>query len=170
MTDKLRSLYEKHKEIILYLIFGFVTTVASLGAWYLTMKLGVLFLKDENGDPTTLLDAIGSTVQWVVGVLVAFVTNKKWVFVNAEKGSMATLRQLAVFSGSRALTYVLELVMNIGMIYLFEALGYRAFYIFSFEVSERIWAKALTAVAVVIANYILSKLIVFRKKPKSGEK
>ena len=88
MFSKLKSFCKKHREIIAYLIFGVITTVASLGAWYATMKLGVLFLSDEQGNPTTLLDAIGSTVQWVVGVLVAFVTNKKWVFVGVRHRSV----------------------------------------------------------------------------------
>lgn len=170
MFSKLKSFCKKHREIIAYLIFGVITTVASLGAWYATMKLGVLFLSDGQGNPTTLLDAIGSTVQWVVGVLVAFVTNKKWVFVDSEKGWRVTMRQLAVFSGSRVLTYFLELGMNIGMIFIFESLAYKSFYVLGFEVSERIWAKVLTAVAVVITNYVLSKLLVFRKKPKRQEK
>lgn len=164
MLEKLKGLYDKHKEIILYLFFGFVTTVVSLGAWYLTMKVGVLFLADENGEPTTLLDAIGSTVQWVVGVAVAFITNKKFVFTSAEKGIGVTVKQVLTFTASRVLTYFMELFMNIGTIWIFQALGYRAFTLLGFNVDERIWAKAITSVAVVIANYVISKLLVFRNK------
>ncbi|MBQ8849649.1 MAG: GtrA family protein [Clostridia bacterium] len=170
MIGRLKSFYEKHKEIISYLFFGVVTTVVSLGAWYLTMKVGVLFLNDGNGEPTTLLDAIGSTVQWVVGVAVAFITNKKFVFTDAEKGLGVTLRQLLTFTGSRVLTYFMEMGMNIGTIWAFQALGYRAFEVLGFCVDERIWAKAITAVAVTIANYVISKLFVFRKKSQAKEK
>ena len=46
MIGRLKELYGKHREIISYLFFGVVTTVVSLGAWYLTMKVGVLFLND----------------------------------------------------------------------------------------------------------------------------
>lgn len=160
----LKSFYLRYKEIISYLFFGIITTVVSLAAWYLTMKVGVIFLHDGAGEPTTLLDAIGSTVQWVVGVAVAFITNKKFVFVDSEKGVRVTLRQLATFTGSRVLTYFMELFMNIGMIWIFEAAGYKAFSLIGFEVTDRIWAKAITAVVVVIVNYVISKLLVFRKK------
>jgi len=167
---KLRELYSKYRQIIMYIIFGILTTAVSLGAWYLTMKVGVLIMHDENGEPTVLLDALGSTTQWIVGVVSAFVTSKKWVFVDADKGLRVTARQFAVFTGSRVLTYLMELVLNIGTILLFQWLGYRAFSVIGFEVDERIWAKAITSVVIVILNYLISKLLVFRKKPKNGEK
>lgn len=174
MIEKIKKLCVKHKQIILYLVFGFVTTVASLGAWYATMELGVLFWHDGNGEPTAGLDIVGSTVQWVVGVLVAFVTNKKWVFVDADKGVRVTVRQFATFTSSRVLTYILEVLMNLGLIWVFTALGYKSFtlnlVVYSLDVTERIWAKFLTAVAVVITNYVLSKLLVFRKSAKKKEK
>ncbi len=166
--DKLKQLYVKHKQLILYLLFGFITTVASLFACYLTLKIGVVFLHDENGEPTELLDILGSTSQWVVGVLVAFITNKEWVFTDAEKGIRSTVKQLATFSGARVLTYFLEVAVNLGVIALLEAARYKAFslplIIVNIEVSSRIWAKVVSSVLVVVSNYFISKLIVFRKK------
>ena len=58
--SKLKQFYSKHKQLILYLVFGFITTVASLFACYATLKIGVVFLHDENGEPTELLDILGS--------------------------------------------------------------------------------------------------------------
>ena len=165
--NTLKKIYEKHKEIILYLLFGVITTVCSLGACYLTLKLGVLVFHDENGNPTHFLDILGSTSQWIVGVLVSFFTNKFWVFKKAAKGTRATLRQLAIFSGSRVGTYFLEVAINLGVIALLDLLGYRAFdinLIISISVTSRVWAKILSSVFVVIANYFISKLIVFRNK------
>ena len=166
----IKKLYQKYKEIILYVIFGAVTTAVSLAAWYVTMKVGVLFLADENGEPTVVLDAIGSTVQWVVGVVVAFITNKKWVFANADKGFRVTMRQFGVFVSSRVLTYITEMGLNIGMIYLFQLLGYRPFEILGFMITERIWAKVITSSATTAFNYILSKLFVFKKRKVKKEK
>lgn len=166
MVKRLKDFYSKHKEIINYFVFGIITTVASLAAWYATISFGVLIMADETGDPTMLLDAIGSTVQWVVGVAVAFVTNKKFVFVDAERGVWVTIRQLTAFTGSRVLTYFMELFMNIGMIWVFESLGYVSFELLGFEVTERIWAKLLTAVVVVLTNYVVSKLFVFKRKKR----
>lgn len=170
MIDKIKNLYLKHKEVILYFVFGIITTVASFVAWWLTIKIGVIFWHDENGDPTMWLDALGSTTQWISGVLVAFFTNRKWVFVNAERGFRVGVRQLIVFSGSRVLTYFIELGMNLAMIELFQWAGYQSFKLIGFEITERLWAKAITAVIVVVANYFISKLLVFRKSAKNKEK
>ena len=161
---KLKALFEKYKQIILYLFFGIVTTVVSLGVCYLTLKIGVIFLHDENGDPTELLDVIGSTTQWVSGVLVAFITNKLWVFTDSEKGFFPTLKQLGVFAGGRVLTYFLEVLVNLGLIWVIEKLGYSPITLLGVELSARLWAKLITAVIVVVSNYFISKLIVFKKK------
>ena len=59
------------------------------------------------------VDILGSTSQWIVGVLVAFLTNKKWVFTDAEKGTKATFKQLGIFSGARVATYFLEVFINL---------------------------------------------------------
>ncbi len=167
---KLKELYVKYKEIILYLFFGVVTTVVSLAACWVTLKVGVMFdgLRDEAGEPTELLDVIGSTVQWVTGVLVAFFTNKKWVFTDAEKGKSAGARQFFSFCGARVGTYFIEVVINLGVIALFEALNYRAptlnLIVFSLVLSARLWAKVVSSIVVVISNYFISKLLVFKKK------
>ena len=148
--------------IILYLFFGVVTTVVSLAACFATLKIGVVFLNDGQGNPSPTLDVIGSSVQWVVGVLVAFITNKLWVFKGSERGAKSTAKQLGKFAAGRVFTYLLEVVTNLGIIALFGALGYRAFVFSGITLTSRVWAKAITSVIVVIANYVLSKLLVFK--------
>lgn len=163
--SKIKILYEKYKEIILYLFFGVVTTVASLAVCYLTLKVGVIFWHNEKGEPTRLLDVLGSVLQWVSGVLVAFYTNKKWVFTKAQKGKTSTARQLAAFSGARVSTLLLEIVINLAVIAIFDSLGYVAptisLVFFSFALTSRIWAKLISSVLVVVSNYFLSKFFVF---------
>ena len=172
MKKKLWEWIARKKQMILYLIFGVVTTVCSLLACYLTLRLGVLVFHDEKGEPTAFLDVLGSTTQWVVGVIVAFLTNKRWVFVDAARGGRATARQFGAFAGARVATYLLEVVLNLSFIALLELMHYRApsFPLFGQELalSARVWAKALAAVAIVIANYFISKLWIFRK-PNGAE-
>ena len=76
VAAKLKGIVIRKKQLILYLLFGVITTVCSLLAWYVTMHVGVFVFHDENGDPTAFLDVLGSTSQWIVGVVVAFITNK----------------------------------------------------------------------------------------------
>lgn len=163
------SFVTRHKQLILYFTFGIITTVCSLLTCYLTLKLGILipFFRGQDGEPTELLDIFGSTTQWISGVLVAFFTNKKWVFTDAPKGRAAGLRQFWIFSLSRVGTYVLEAVMNLATIQIFELCAYSTIVLavgaVSINLTSRLWAKLITSVAVVIANYFLSKLIVFKK-------
>ncbi len=176
MKQMIRRIYGKYHQLILYLLFGVITTVASLGICYLTLKVGVLIWHDENGAPTAFLDILGSTTQWVSGVLVSFWTNKKWVFTEAEHGRRATWRQLETFSLSRIGTYFLEVFVNLLAIDILERLHYSELVLNPFGIelalSARLWAKVISSILVVIANYYISKLLVFRKKKgssRSGE-
>ncbi len=168
MIGDIKTFYEKHKLVLRYLLFGLITTVLSLAACYFTLKIGVLFIHDENGEPTELLDVIGSTTQWVVGVLVAFFTNKLWVFKNARHGFVESLRQFGLFSASRVGTYFLEVVMNLVFIKIFAVFGYKTITLglfgIDFDLTSRLWAKIIASVFVVISNYYISKLVIFRKK------
>ncbi len=161
--SRLCSFYKKHKQLVLYVVFGIITTVVSLLVCHLTLKIGVIFLHDSKGEPTELLDVIASTTQWISGVTVAFITNKLWVFTEAAKGARATAKQFLSFSGSRIATYILEAVVNLLAIALLERLGYTPFLIIGIEISVRVWAKAISSILVIICNYLISKLVVFRK-------
>ena len=174
MGARIKALIARHKQFILYAFFGIFTTVGSLACCYLTLKLGVLIpaLRDQNGEPTEILDIIGSTTQWVSGVLIAFFSNKKWVFTEAPKGRAAGIRQFLTFSTTRVGTFVFEVIMNLFTIWLFEVCGYRTLLVdvgFAVvKITSRIWSKVITSIGVIIANYFLSKLVVFRKEKTSG--
>ncbi len=170
--NKIKNIYEKHKLVIRYLFFGFITTVLSLAACYITVKTSALIWHDQNGDPTAVADTLGSVMQWIVGVLVAFFTNKLWVFTNAEHGAKATFKQLLIFSNARIATFFVEWGINLGIIALLDRVfHYNAptlnLIIMDFELSSRIWAKVVSSIVVVITNYYISKLVVFKKKNQS---
>ena len=72
---------QKYREIIAYLFFGVVTTVVSMGVYFtillLAEHLGKISPDDAKFNAVRLVAQI---LQWICGVIVAFVTNKKWVF------------------------------------------------------------------------------------------
>ena len=170
MKQKIKNFYLSHKQVILYFGTGIITTICSLGACFLTLRLGLFFdfFVDDDGAPTALLDVIGSTVQWIVGVGVAFFTNKKWVFTDAPKGRRNTAVQFGVFSLSRVGTYFLEVVMNLATIAVFDICGYNDHYlslgVTVLNLNSRLWAKIVSSIIVVIVNYIISKKWVFKSK------
>jgi putative flippase GtrA len=107
-------------------------------------------------------------MQWIVGVVVAFFTNKKWVFTDAPDGRRNTAVQFGIFSFSRVGTYFLEVVLNLGAIGLLDILGYNDHYlslgVTVVNLNSRLWAKIVSSIVVVIVNYIISKKWVFKSK------
>ena len=167
---RLREFARKHRQVILYLSFGTVTTVCSLLACFLTLRLGVKIWHNEKGEPTALLDIIASTVQWGVGVIVAFYTSKKFVFVDADHGARVALRQIETFACSRLLLYFLEMGVNLGAIRLLEKSAYQTRELWGIPLTARVWAKAASSLVMLFANYYVSKLVVFRKRGKREQK
>lgn len=168
---KLKQLLIEKKHILLYILCGILTTVVSLLVCYVTVVGLSLIIHDGQGRPTALVDVLGSTTQWISGVLVAFFTNRAWVFTDAEKGREAAWRQLALFSGARLTTYFLEVGINLCAIALLSPwIGENApvlnLVFVQVTLEARLWAKIVSSVLVVIANYYISKLLVFRKKGK----
>lgn len=139
MTEKLKELFKKHRELIIYIIVGVMTTVVSWAACFL---LKLIFDTDVPWQ-----NSVVNTLGWVSGVAFAFPTNKKWVF---QSKSPHWLKELLEFVSSRLGTLIMEvLLMNL----LVNALG------------VHYWiSKVGVAVLVVIANYVLSKIWVFRRK------
>ncbi len=170
MVMAMKKFYLAHKQVILYFGTGIITTICSLAACFLTLRLGLCFefFVDNDGAPTPLLDIIGSTMQWIVGVVVAFFTNKKWVFTDAPSGRRNTVAQFGIFSFSRVGTYFLEVVLNLGAIGLLDILGYNDHYlslgVTVVNLNSRLWAKIVSSIVVVIVNYIISKKWVFKSK------
>ncbi len=76
MTERIKALFIKYREIIVYLIVGGMTTVVAFAAkflWNFIFYAGTSY-------PTSLQNTILSIVEWVAGVAFAYPTNRKWVF------------------------------------------------------------------------------------------
>ena len=155
--DKIKSLFLKYKEIIMYLIFGVLTTVVS---WVSYALFEMLF--DSFVSETELKVALANVLSWVAAVLFAYITNKLWVFDSKSWEKKLLIREIATFVGSRLLTAPLEWVG----VPLLVAIGLDGTI---FGIDGMI-AKVVVSVAVVILNYVFSKLIVFRKPKKRSEK
>lgn len=142
MIEKIKEMYIKNKEVINYLIFGVLTTIVSLATKYL-----LLF---------TILDAknsvqlqIAVVISWIVACLFAYVTNRIWVF---ESKSKKIFSEMLKFFSARLATLVMEMLIMFTFVTL---LG----------LNTDMWVVVWTLVSqilIIIANYILSKLLVFK--------
>lgn len=133
----MRNLIIKYKSFILYAVFGVCTTLINWGTYYLCYSL----IRIPNV-PSTI-------IAWIVAVAFAFITNKIWVFESKAFDVKTLLYEIWTFIAARLATGVLDV-----------AIMYFAVDVFA--MNSTIW-KLISNVIVIILNYILSKLIIFRK-------
>ena len=135
--ETILSLLKKHRETVSYLFFGVVTTVVNFILYYALLFLGMHYLWAQ-------------VIAWIGAVLVAYITNKLWVFESRVNGFLPVLKEMLVFIASRLFSFGVETLL----LYLMVDVA---------SVSEGI-AKIPVAVLTVILNYVTGKLLVFRKK------
>lgn len=137
MIQKIRNLIEKHYDILVYLVFGVLTTVVNY----------VVYLPCYN---LLHLSAAGSNVlAWAVAVAFAYLTNKPFVFHSHDWSAKTVIPELAKFVGSRIGSGGLETLIIFLTV---DCLSWNGNVM-----------KLMTSVLVVIINYVASKLLVFRK-------
>ena len=169
----MKKLFHKYREIFLYLVFGVLTTVVGFGTYFLIMAGAEHLLDIPMDDETSLtylaVYLIAQIIQWVAAVLFAFFTNRKWVFTEADRSKGSFGRQLILFAGSRVASFLLDLGVTYGCTLLLAMWITRNPVILGIELTPGVIAKLVAAVLVIIANYVLSKLIVFRKAASKPE-
>ncbi len=135
---RLKTLFNQYYDVIVYLIFGVLTTIVNYA----------VFLPLYNIVGCSIV--ISNAVAWVIAVLFAYLTNKPFVFRSHDWSSKTVIPELFKFVSCRVASGVMETVI------LFITVD-------CLSMNGNIW-KLITQVLVVIANYVGSKLLVFRKK------
>ncbi len=173
---KIAELCVYYKEILLYIVFGVVTTLVNWLVYSLMVSLldvnlsgfstdTVVTALFGNGDfhafaaeNSKQLGAlfVANFVAWTAGVIVAFITNKIWVFNSRVKTAGGVIKELLLFTASRLITGVIEW-FGLPLVILF-GLNQTVFGV------EGFLAKIIISVIVVILNYVFSKLLVFKRK------
>ena len=159
----MKALYQKYREILLYLIFGVLTTAVSFATYFLLFHGGVALLGETYAWHVRVAAQI---LQWVAGVLFAFFTNKKYVFGDTNTESRHMWHKLGEFSLSRVATLLLDTALTFGIVAMLHSIAYEAISlpIVNIPLSADLIAKCVAALFVIVGNYVLSKLFVFRKK------
>lgn len=138
MQNQFRSLWEKYRSILIYLIFGVLTTAVNYLVYIPCLKL------------LGLSASVSNVIAWCVAVLFAFLTNKPFVFESKDWSAKTVVPEFTKFVGTRVASGLMETVILMVAV---DMLGWNGV----------IW-KLVTNVIVVILNYIGSKLLVFRRK------
>jgi len=170
MMEKIKALWKKHREVLMYLIFGVMTTVVGWSVYYAVLLGGRAIFEIPAGETTSaryfVLYTVAQIIQWVCAVLFAFFTNRAWVFTDADK-STSLWKQLVPFAGGRVVTLGLDYVITIGLTLGLGALipAWTSAQMFGKTVNLcELASKLVAAVVVIVCNYVISKLFVFKKK------
>lgn len=143
--------YIKNKSVLLYLFFGGLTTLVSI----LTFWLAELFIRSDFnvsifGSMYNTKVVLSNAISWICAVLFAFFTNRIWVFNSPTDSWTGFFKQMTAFFGGRFATFLLEtaiLVVFVSILNFNEML-----------------MKIIAQLVVLVSNYVISKLIVFRKR------
>jgi len=142
LIRKFKPFYEKRKDIVLYTFFGGLTTIVSFFTFWVCIDL------------VKMHELIANTFSWIFAVAFAFFTNRIWVFNSPTKTAKDFIKQFILFYAGRLFSFAVEM----GIIYLFITLmGFNELLI-----------KLAATIIVLILNYIISKVFVFRNKSEKN--
>ncbi|MBQ7408350.1 MAG: GtrA family protein, partial [Clostridia bacterium] len=140
MLSKIKELIKKYREPIAYLIFGGLTTLIS---WGVSNGLYYFAFNKTN-------NLLANVISEVVAITFAYVTNKLFVFCSKTNGFKQFITEMALFYGAR----IASTLLNLGAMWLFVDKLLYEFWI----------CKIVINVVVIVLNYFLSKLFIFKGK------
>lgn len=135
---KTAELFEKYKEPISYLFWGVMTTLVN---WLVFFPLANIAGMNHH---------VANIIAWIVAVTFAFVTNRSLVFHSKRAGAKEIVKEASMFFAGRLASLGLEELM---LFICIDLMGFRQNII-----------KIIANIAVIVANYFISKLVVFRTK------
>jgi putative flippase GtrA len=144
MKKRLENLMKERRQLALYGIFGVLTTVVNYAVY-----AGVYY---AFGFRATTIPNI---IAWVIAVLFAYITNRKWVFESKSTGLKACAAEIMKFIASRLFSLLVETAL---LYLLVDYLGY-----------SNMIVKILLNILVIIINYLLSKFWIFAKPKGPGK-
>lgn len=139
MFCKIKSILEKYltKEIIMYIIFGAVTTISNILIYSTLLLINVEY-------------KLANFIAIIISIMIAYVMNKKFVFCSKCSNLKELFKEMYLFIYARGVTFLID---YFGLIFMIEVIK-----------SPNIISKCFITVLVIVLNYIFSKLFVFKKK------
>ena len=138
--DSVFKLFEKYRDILIYLLFGALTTLVNF----------LIYFPLYNWISCSA--AFSNAIAWVVAVAFAFLTNKPFAFQSNNWSAHILIPELIKFISCRIGSGLIE-TMSLWL--LVDLLNWNGN-----------WVKLAVSVLVVVLNYISSKWIVFNNKKK----
>ena len=130
-------LFPDRKEFLMYFTFGFLAFLVNMGTFaYLDLGLGWAAW-------------LSNAVAWVISVAFSFITNKLWVFNAPTRTFWRFMMQMVAFFSARIFTFLVEEAIILIFVTMLH--------------NPSVIVKLIAQIIVVVLNYVISKLLVFRK-------
>ena len=139
MVEMIKDLLVKFRSQILYLFFGVLTTVINIVVYALLRM-------------TDIPVQVSYWLAWFITVLAAYLTNRKWVFHSQASTPREYFDEIVKFYVARLATGLIGSgIMIVGVNWLHQ--------------NDMLW-NIIQNVFVIVTNYVLSKLVIFRAKER----
>lgn len=141
MQQKILALYKKHQELVNYLVVGVIGTVVSIAIFTVLMKM-------------TNESVLSNVISWMVTVILMYILNRYFVFLEHAKDKVAILKEMSTFVSARIATLLLE-----------TAIVWLGIDVMKLNSGLKIIAVKIVGQVLVIAlNFVAAKLVIFKKK------
>lgn len=127
-----------NKELFLYLFFGVLTTFINILIYTVLTKIFLFHYQTST------------VLAWVISVLFAFITNKKYVFSSKSYTLSAIFREGLLFIIYRILSLGIDLLIMFIAIQILNM--------------DDLVAKVIANILVIVVNYMVSKFHIFKTK------
>lgn len=141
--DLIIKIYRKYKEAIDYLFWGGVAFVLSMALFYVFANVMDIY------------EQIANILSWIICVIFTYFTNRTFVFQSKVKGIRNIFNEFKDFVTARLLTLVMENVILFVMIDLLTI--------------NNMISKLTGQFVVIVSNYFLSKLWIFKKEKSAKQ-
>ncbi|MEE1199216.1 MAG: GtrA family protein [Christensenellales bacterium] len=143
--DRLKSIWRAHRALLSYLFFGGLTTLVNIVTYWCLARAG-------------LSTGVANGLALAVSIAFAYATNRRWVFESRTRG-LAMFREIGWFVACRLGTGLMDqVIMVAGVDYLGPMIVP--------EAALSWWGlgvKVFSNVLVIVANFVFSKVLIFRK-------
>lgn len=135
MIELIKGLFIKHKELVMYGIVGLTTTVINIVIFYICRKTGMALVQSN-------------VLAWTIAFIFAFIANKLWVFESKEWTGQKAIKEMLGFLIARLATLFLDSFL----MWLF---------VDTFMLNDLL-SKIVVNAIVIVVNYLVSKLLIFK--------
>lgn len=140
--EKIKELFTKYRELTSYVFFGVLTTLVNWLSY-------IVIVAVLGGGEKESAVVVATAAAQILAILFAYVTNRIWVFRSKATGIKGVFWEMLRFFAARGVSFVVDIILmyvGVSLLNMDDSL-----------------MKLLSNVVIIIINYVLSKVFVFKR-------